>query len=94
MLKSTKLSAREIEALSWAAQGKTYNDIGIIMGITFGSVKTYLDTARHKLGATNVTQAVALAITYGHIIMTEEAVAKRNSEEQIARRHGEMNVIR
>jgi DNA-binding CsgD family transcriptional regulator len=71
------LSPREKECLAWAAQGKTYSEIGVLTGLAFGSVKSYLDGARHKLGAVNVTHGVALAITYGIIFMTEEAIESR-----------------
>ena len=61
------MSAREHECLSLAAQGKTYRDIGSIVGLSFATVKTYLDTARYKLDAINLTHAVAKAITLGII---------------------------
>jgi DNA-binding CsgD family transcriptional regulator len=90
--KEIKLSDREIEALTWAAQGKTYKDIGAIMNLSNGTIKTYLDASRYKLGAVNVTHAVALAITYGYIFMTEEAMKKRN--EQNEKIYGEMIATR
>lgn len=55
------LSAREHDCLTWAAKGKTYAEIGAILGISFASVKNYLDAARYKLHAANVTHAVAIA---------------------------------
>lgn len=73
----TPLSRRESECLAWAAQGKTYTEIAMLVGISFGSVKSYLDSARYKLDAVNLPHAVALAITYGLIVMQEEAVAVR-----------------
>lgn len=57
-----KLSKREEQCLLWAARGKTYQEIAEILGISFGSVKTHLDTARHKLHCLNLTHAVAVAI--------------------------------
>ena len=93
----TKLSPRELEALTWAAQGKTYNEIGKIMHISFASVKTYLDTGRHKLGAVNLPHSVALAITYGLILMTEKAIVARlnaETEKETVQRYGEMEARR
>jgi len=81
----TPLSSRETECLSWAAQGKTYREISMLTGVSYGSVKTYLDQARYKLDAVNLPHAVALAITYGVIFMKEEAIEKR----QNVRYHGE-----
>jgi DNA-binding CsgD family transcriptional regulator len=62
-----KLSKREEQCLIWAARGKTYQDISEILNISFGSVKSYLDTARHKLNCINLTHAVAVAIATGVI---------------------------
>jgi len=62
-----KLSNREEQCLIWAARGKTYQDISDILNISFGSVKSYLDTARHKLNCANLTHAVGVAIATGVI---------------------------
>ena len=62
-----KLSKREEQCLIWAARGKTYQDISEILNISFASVKSYLDTARHKLNCINLTHAVAVAIATGVI---------------------------
>jgi DNA-binding CsgD family transcriptional regulator len=61
------LSSREEQCLIWAARGKTYQEIGEILNIAFGSVKTHLDAARHKLRCVNLTHAVALALATGVI---------------------------
>jgi len=62
-----KLSKREEQCLIWAARGKTYQDISDILNISFGSVKSYLDTARHKLNCANLTHAVGVAVATGVI---------------------------
>jgi DNA-binding CsgD family transcriptional regulator len=72
-----ELSPREVECLTWAAQGKTYSEICMMLDLSFGTIKSHLDTARHKLGAVNVTHAVALAITYGKIFMKDSAIDHR-----------------
>lgn len=64
---STTLSRREEQCLIWAARGKTYHEIADILDLTFGSVKTYLDTARHKLRCMNLTHAAAFAVATGVI---------------------------
>jgi DNA-binding CsgD family transcriptional regulator len=64
---TVKLSKREEQCLIWAARGKTYQDISDILNISFGSVKSYLDTARHKLNCANLTHAVGVAIATGVI---------------------------
>jgi DNA-binding CsgD family transcriptional regulator len=60
-----RLSRRERECLLWIARGKTYAEIGEIIGLSFGSIKTYLDTARHKIGAVNLSRAVTIAVATG-----------------------------
>ena len=61
-VQEVKLSPRECECLKWAAQGKTFEDIGDILSISTNTTRMYLDTARHKLSCLNITHAVARAI--------------------------------
>ena len=61
------LSNREEQCLLWAARGKTYQEIAEILGLAFGSVKTHLDGARHKLRCMNLTHAAAVAFATGVI---------------------------
>jgi DNA-binding CsgD family transcriptional regulator len=62
-----QLSTREEQCLLWAARGKTYQEIAEILGLAFGSVKTHLDRARHKLRCMNLTHAAAVAFATGVI---------------------------
>jgi DNA-binding CsgD family transcriptional regulator len=62
-----RLSRREEQCLIWAARGKTYQEIAEILDLTFGSVKTHLDTARHKLRCMNLALAAAVAVATGVI---------------------------
>ncbi len=62
-----QLSIREEQCLLWAARGKTYQEIADILGLAFGSVKTHLDGARHKLRCMNLTHAAAVAFATGII---------------------------
>lgn len=64
-----KLSRREIECLSWAAAGKTFGEIATILALSERTIKFYLDVARIKLRATNVTQAVSKAVAMNVIRM-------------------------
>jgi DNA-binding CsgD family transcriptional regulator len=59
------LSNREEQCLLWAARGKTYQEIATIHGLAFGTVKTHLDSARHKLQCMNLTHAAAVAFATG-----------------------------
>jgi DNA-binding CsgD family transcriptional regulator len=83
MEKEYSLSSREYEVLMWAARGKTYDDIGSILNLSFGTVKTYLDKARIKLRATNVAHAVALAFATGIISADEFGKRTTPSDEHL-----------
>ncbi|SDT95255.1 LuxR family transcriptional regulator [Stappia sp. ES.058] len=58
-----KLSPREHECLKWASEGKTYEDIALLIGIRPGTVKTYMEMSRRKLNALNTTHMVARALS-------------------------------
>jgi LuxR family transcriptional regulator, quorum-sensing system regulator BjaR1 len=66
--KEIRLSAREREALQWAAEGKNDWEIGEIMKISEHGADKHMRSARLKLGAINRTQAVAEAIRRGFIV--------------------------
>ncbi|GJD76383.1 helix-turn-helix transcriptional regulator [Methylobacterium goesingense] len=66
-VEAVKLAPREREALQWAAEGKTDWEIGEVMGISTHGVDFHLRSARTKLGTTNRTQAVAVALRRGLI---------------------------
>src|SRR5208283_4798917 len=77
-----KLSRREEQCLIWAARGKTYQEIAELLGLGFGSVKSHLDNARHKLRCVNLTHAVAVAIASG--IVPAKAVVNVGRYEESA----------
>lgn len=58
-----KLTDREVEALTWAARGKTSGEIAQIVGLTKATVDAHLDSARAKLGAATRVEAVVKAVT-------------------------------
>ena len=62
-----QLSLREEQCLVWAARGKTHQEIADILSLSLGSVKSHLDTARHKLHCINLTHAVGVAVATGVI---------------------------
>jgi DNA-binding CsgD family transcriptional regulator len=61
------LTSRESECLRWCAEGKTYQDISDLMGITPRTVRFFLEGARHKLSCLNATHTVAVALHKGLI---------------------------
>lgn len=61
------LTARELEILQMAADGVDCENTARELGICRGSVKRYRNFATVKLGADNITQAVAMALRRGLI---------------------------
>lgn len=53
-----RISPRERECLRWIAEGKTYWETAMILGLSEHTVRCYLESARHKLGAANNSHAV------------------------------------
>ncbi len=56
------LSTQEATSLSWSSHGKSMNVIADLLGIKPRTVQFYLDNARDKLGASNLQQAVRIAM--------------------------------
>ncbi|NIH87608.1 response regulator [Amycolatopsis granulosa] len=59
------LTRREYEVLRLAAQGQTNPEIADTTGLTRNTVKTYLQSALHKLGARNRVEAIGKASEAG-----------------------------
>ncbi len=60
-----RLSPRELECLQWTSEGKTVWECGMILGLSPHTVRCYLESARHKLGASSNTHAVSIALKSG-----------------------------
>ncbi len=56
------LTMREIECLTWTAQGKDDKSISILLGLSVHTTRGYLKSARYKLDCATLSQAVAKAI--------------------------------
>jgi LuxR family quorum sensing-dependent transcriptional regulator len=67
--RTSSLTIREREVLSWAAKGKSAWEIGEILHIAKRTVDEHAQTAFRKLGAVNRTQAVAIALRDSLITM-------------------------
>ena len=61
-LKSKGFTQRETEVLSWVAEGKSNNDVGLILGIRSVTVKKHLEHIFQKMGVETRTAAVAFAL--------------------------------
>jgi LuxR family transcriptional regulator len=56
-----RLTNRQREALEWVSNGKTTQDIAILMGLTQATVEKHLRLARKVLGLETTAQAVIRA---------------------------------
>lgn len=61
------LTNREVQCLTWAAEGKSAWEIAAIIGCSERTAKFHISNACNKLGATNRYQAITKAILGGHI---------------------------
>ncbi len=61
------LTGREREVLQLLAQGRQLEEIALALGIGSETVRTHLRKASDRLGATNRTHAVAIAIRHNLI---------------------------
>jgi DNA-binding NarL/FixJ family response regulator len=59
------LSPREIEVLKWIAEGKSNKEIAAVLFISEGTVKTHVLSIHEKLGVSDRTEAVVIAIKRG-----------------------------
>lgn len=59
------LSAREREVLHWIGQGKTNEEIGIILGVSFFTVKTHVKNILRKLDVCSRAEAVRRILESG-----------------------------
>ena len=57
-----QIGPREIQTLYWIGQGKEAKDIGVILGISEHTVRSYMRSVRFKLDCANLSQAVAKAM--------------------------------
>lgn len=55
------LTARQREALQWVGDGKTTQDIALLMGLTAATVEKHLRLARESMGVETTAQAVLKA---------------------------------
>ncbi len=63
-----KLSPRELTALTYLARGLSRTQAAHQMKISEHTLRVYIESSRHKLGALNTTHAVARALNTGLIV--------------------------
>lgn len=61
------LSDRERECLFWVSEGKTTDEVSVILGVSSNTVNSYITHAIQKFAASNRAMAIATAIRNGII---------------------------
>jgi len=69
---AVRITARERECLRWCAEGKTSEEIGIILSLSTHTVNHYLISATKKLNAVNRMHAITIAIRHGILDINSE----------------------
>jgi DNA-binding CsgD family transcriptional regulator len=64
---ASPVSERERECLEWVSEGKTTDEVAMILGVSSNTVNSYVVHAMHKLSARNRPMAIAAAIRGGII---------------------------
>jgi DNA-binding CsgD family transcriptional regulator len=84
------LSARQIECLAWAQEGKSAGDIGQILGISGRTVEGHLAKACEALGVRTRVQAVVRARELGFLGSSSDRTGPRSFQPPGDRRvrHG------
>ncbi|WP_198083698.1 helix-turn-helix transcriptional regulator [Variovorax sp. E3] len=59
------LTAREAEVLRWTADGKTCEEVALLLRISVNTVKFHVRNAVEKLSVANKTAAAANAVALG-----------------------------
>ncbi|MBW3097386.1 LuxR C-terminal-related transcriptional regulator [Pseudohoeflea sp. DP4N28-3] len=61
---AAELTEREIECLSWIGEGKTSDEIALIIGISRNTVNNYITSIMNKTGARTRSEAVAFGVRH------------------------------
>lgn len=57
-----QLTEREEQVLERIADGRSYREIGVELGIKWSTVRAHRDSARTKLGAASTPHAIAIFV--------------------------------
>ena len=68
---SRKLTARQREVLQWVGDGKTTQDIAILLGLTSATIEKHLRLARETLDVETTAQAVLKAAFYNQMFVLD-----------------------
>ena len=65
------LTKRQLEALAWVGDGKTIQDIAVLMGLTSATVEKHLRLARQALSVETTAQAVLKTALFNQMFVLE-----------------------
>ena len=65
--RETDLTEREVECLFWIAEGKTSEEIAVILGISRNTINNYITSIMRKTATRNRPEAVAYAVRH-HLV--------------------------
>jgi len=68
---SRKLTSRQREVLQWVGDGKTTQDIALLLGLTAATVEKHLRLARESLDVETTAQAVLKAAFYNQMFVMD-----------------------
>ncbi|WP_229738141.1 helix-turn-helix transcriptional regulator [Sinisalibacter lacisalsi] len=71
-----RLTRRQREVLEWVGDGKSNQDIAVILGVSVPTVEKHLRLAREKLGVDTTAQAILKAAFLNQIHIGEYALAR------------------
>lgn len=83
------LSPREVDAMTLLAVGYSRAQVAETLSISEHTLRVYIESARHKLGAQNTTHAVARAIASGVIVLgqSERTAGNRGTQTPTSMRY-------
>lgn len=67
MIEPSKLTPRQLEVLELVAHGLSLEEMGRKLFLSPGTVRSHIELARQRLGATNRAHAVYIAIQRGEL---------------------------
>ena len=74
-----ELTNRELECISWAANGKSAWEIALILGISEHTAVFHIENAKAKLEASTVAHATAIAVAMGLVnVVIPSAKPRKN----------------
>jgi DNA-binding CsgD family transcriptional regulator len=77
-LASLKLTPREAEVLFWISEGKSNQDIGVILGASTGTICKHVEHILSKLNVENRTAAAVVALkTSGYLAQRTKNMWRR-----------------